>query len=118
MRGETERRCACSAPDSPAVLTRLYNCHFRSATALALGVLVCVATWLLSEPHWGTTSAINIFYAIAVLGAAVPALAMLPCILWLRIERSRGEPAAGVGWLWPLISLNVLFVAWLVTGWG
>jgi hypothetical protein len=92
--------------------------HFRSAAALALGVLVCAATWLLTEPRWGTTGVINIFYAIGILGAAVPAFVSIACIVWLRRERSRGESAARVRWLWPLLSVNLLFLAWMVTGWG
>jgi hypothetical protein len=92
--------------------------HFRSAAALVLGVLVCKATWLLTEPRWGTTGAINIFYLIGILGTAVPALVVIVCILWLRRERSRGESAARVFWLWPLLSVNLLLLGWMVTGWG
>ena len=47
------------------------------AGALFLALLFCVATWRLTEPRWGTTSAINTFYAIAVVGVAVPALVMI-----------------------------------------
>jgi hypothetical protein len=90
----------------------------RSAAALFLGLLVCVATWRLTEPRWGTTNAINIFYAIAILGVAVPAFVTIGCIVWLRLERSRGESAARVPWLWPLFAVNLLFLAWMVTGWG
>ena len=92
--------------------------HLRSAAALALGVLVCAATWLLTESRWGTTGAINIFYLIGIFGTAVPALVLIACILWLRRERSKGESAARVFWLWPLLSVNLLLLAWMVTGWG
>ena len=87
--------------------------HLRSAAALALGVLVCAASWLWTH-YLQTTGAVMLGYWVGVVGSAVPAIVLITCILWLQRERSRGESAARVFWLWPLFVLSIILLAFMV----
>ena len=87
--------------------------HLRSAAAFGLGVVVCAASWLWTH-HLQTTGAVMFGYWIGVAGSAVPAVVLTVCILWLRRERSRGELAARVFWLWPLLLLSMLLLAFMI----
>ncbi len=87
--------------------------HLRSAGAFAIGILVCAASWLWTY-HLQTTGATIFGYWIGVLGSAIPALVLIACIFWLRRERSRGELAAKVFWLWPLLSVSLLLLAFMI----
>ena len=87
--------------------------HLRSAAALALGVLVCAASWLWTH-HLQTSGAVMFGYWVGVLGTAVPAIVLTSCIIWLRRERRRGESAARVFWLGPVLVLSMILLAFMV----
>lgn len=87
--------------------------HLRSAGALALAILVCAASWLWTY-QLQKSGALIFGYWIGVVGSAMPALALIGCILWLRRVRSRGEPAAKVFWLWPLLAVSLLLLAFMI----
>ena len=83
----------------------------RTCTAvLIVTVTLTVFGWWLADRAY-STGAQHLGYAMGVLSVALPALALSACVFWLRGRRERGDPAARVVWLIPLLKLSMAFFA-------
>ena len=72
--------------------------------------LAVALTWRWADRTYATGARVHAYW-IGVAGSAIPALVVGSCTLWLWRERLRGQSAASVRWLNPLLVLSLAFLA-------